>query len=59
MAEWSKAIDSSSILFGGVSSNLTECIKQKYIFFFLFFYFFLIFFYKINKLINQTLWPSG
>jgi hypothetical protein len=25
MAEWSKATDSSSVLFGGVSSNLTGC----------------------------------
>ena len=26
MAEWSKAVDSSSILFGGVGSNPTGCI---------------------------------
>ena len=28
MAEWSKATDSSSVLFGGVSSNLTGCIYK-------------------------------
>ena len=37
MAEWSKAIDSSSILFGGVSSNLTECKNTAKKFFFFFF----------------------
>ncbi len=35
MAEWSKATDSSSVLFGGVSSNLTGCI-YIYIYFLLF-----------------------
>ena len=36
MAEWSKATDSSSVLPGGVSSNLTGCntIHEKYYFFF-------------------------
>ncbi len=29
VAEWSKALDSSSSLFGGVGSNPTECIKEQ------------------------------
>ena len=35
MAEWSKATDSSSVLFGGVSSNLTGCKKKYYYFLFI------------------------
>lgn len=30
MAEWSKAIDSSSILFGGMGSNPIECNNYYY-----------------------------
>jgi hypothetical protein len=29
VAEWSKATDSRSVLFGGVSSNLTGCNEKK------------------------------
>ena len=36
MAEWSKAIDSSSILFGGVSSNLTGRTSFCFCFIYLF-----------------------
>jgi ABC-type microcin C transport system permease subunit YejB len=32
MAEWSKATDSSSVLFGGVSSNLTGCILFDFVY---------------------------
>ena len=30
VAEWSKALDSSSSLFGGVGSNPTECILLRW-----------------------------
>ncbi len=32
VAEWSKAVDSSSILFGGVGSNPTGCMQYLIIF---------------------------
>ncbi len=32
MAEWSKATDSSSVLFGGVGSNPTGCRQKIYIY---------------------------
>ena len=67
MAEWSKAVVSGTILFGGVGSNPTPCIffsdthTGLHPFFPHLSSFFLLFvFYTTHApLVSETVWPSG